>query len=94
MHVFHAICSILELEPFILLNFPCCMTFAYVYLQHFGAGIFHLECYLQHFKAGTFHLACYLQHFGAFHFACYLHVACYLQDVVGCWLLFVSYGLV
>ena len=54
----HAICSILELEPFILrvicsileLNLPCCMLFA-----AFGAGTFYFACYLPHLGAGTFY---------------------------------------
>ena len=73
----HAICSILELEPFILCG----------YLQHFGAepsmlhaicSVLALELFILHaichiWGAETFYLSCYLPHLraGTFQFACY-----------------------
>ena len=73
----HAICSILELEPFILrviLAFWSWTVHAACYLQHFGAGTFYFACYLPHLGAGTVYLSCYLPHLraGTFQFACYL----------------------
>ena len=88
------VCSILELEPFILYailqHYIVWTFFSACYLQHLGAGTFHFAshvhfaCYLQHFIVGTCLSACYLQHLGAgnFHFASHLHFACYLQHYI------------
>ena len=50
-------------------NLPCCKTFA-----TFWSWNFHFPCYLQHLGAGIFHVASHLQHFGAetsiFHAIC------------------------
>jgi hypothetical protein len=83
--ILQAICNILELKlpfsskPFATFrswNFHI-LLFLY-YLQHLGAGTFHVARHLQHFGAGTsiyfylqhlgagtFHVASHLQHFGA-----------------------------
>ena len=70
--VFHAICSIWELEPWILQSICSIWELQPSILQHLGVGTFQF-CMILAFVCNNLELD--------------FHLAGYLQVVVGCWLL-------
>ena len=86
MPIFHAICNILELKPFI----------SHAMHHLLKARTIHFACHLQHFGAGTLHFVCqfeiciYLQRFELKLGVSIWHPICKLLLVVGCCLLVVG----